>query len=339
MKNGTSIAIGVLGFDNVNALDIVGPLEAFAEANGLAASQGLTPPYQLMVLGLSTQAFVSESGITFVPRHSIATVPALDTLIIPGGRGLREPAINTEVATWLRERAPAFRRIASVCTGIYGLAPTGLLDGRRVTTHWRFAPAVAQRFPLLKVDPDAIFIRDECFYTSAGITAGIDLALALIEEDCGRPLSLAVARELVVYLRRAGGQEQYSEPLQRQSRGGDRFGELCAWISGHLSQPLTVETLAERVCLSTRQFSRNFAAQFGCPPAEFVEDLRLREARRLLDEAALDIESIAAAVGFRSADVFRRAFERRFGLLPSAYRLRFGTTRENAPATSAALPA
>jgi transcriptional regulator GlxA family with amidase domain len=217
------------------------------------------------------------------------------------------------------------RRVATVCTGIYGLAPTGLLDGRRVTTHWRFARDVARTFPALRVEDDAIFIRDDRFYTSAGITAGIDLALALIEEDCGRTLALAVARDLVVYLQRAGGQAQYSELLQLQTRSSDRFSELISWMLGHLAQDLSIEGLAARVNLSPRHFSRRFALEIGQPPADFVTELRLDAARHLLDQSRTAIEQVATTVGFRSADVFRRAFERRFGLAPSAYRLCFST--------------
>src|SRR6202011_3763539 len=166
----------------------------------------------------------------------------LDTLIVPGGRGLRDAQTNVAIVKWLKAKAAQTRRIVSVCTGIYGLAPTGLLDGRRVTTHWRFAADVAAHFPKLKVDPNALFLKDGCFYTSAGITAGIDLSLALIEEDYGPSVALAVARELVVYLKRSGGQEQYSAPLQHQIRSADRFADLVGWITANLHKDLSVET-------------------------------------------------------------------------------------------------
>ena len=180
-------------------------------------------------------------------------------MILPGGEGLRRPGVAARVAKAVRKRAPTLRRIVSVCTGIYGLAPSGLADGRRATTHWNFAADVAARFPAIRLEPDAIFIKDGPIYTSAGITAAIDLALALIEEDYGPRLALAVARDLVVYLKRAGGQRQYSEPLRFQARAGDRFADLAAWIIDHLDRDLTVEALAARAGLSPRQFNRRFS--------------------------------------------------------------------------------
>jgi transcriptional regulator GlxA family with amidase domain len=203
------------------------------------------------------------------------------------------------------------------------LAPTGLLDGRRVTTHWRFADDVAARFPALKVDRNALFIRDGAFYTSAGITAGIDLALALIEEDHGAHIALSVARELVVYLKRPGGQEQYSEPLQFQVQSSDRLSDLIPWISSHLRRDLSVEILARRANLCVRHFSRRFRKVFGLPPAEFVQNVRLDEARQRLSSRNNSVRIIADSVGFSSADSFRRAFERRFGVSPTTYRGRF----------------
>src|SRR5262249_33603468 len=219
--------------------------------------------------------------------------------------------------------APRIRRVASVCTGIYGLAPTGLLDGRRVTTHWKFAADVATRFPKLDVAPNELFVKSDRFYTAAGITAGIDLALALIEEDLGAAAALAVARELVVYVKRDGGQAQFSEPLRFQASARERFGELAAHITANLARDLRVDALADKMAVSPRQFSRQCHANFGCSPAVLVRRLRLDEARRRLHSRVGGIERIAASVGFRSADAFRRAFEREFGLNPSAYGERF----------------
>jgi transcriptional regulator GlxA family with amidase domain len=195
-----------------------------------------------------------------------------------------------------------------------------------VTTHWRFASEIAQRFPKLRVDPNALFIKDGQFYTSAGITAGIDLALALIEEDHGSQVALAVARDLVVYLKRPGGQEQYSEPLRFQMNSRDRLSDLAPWIIAHLHQDLSVETLAAKACLSPRHFARCFKRTFSAPPGEFVENLRLEEARRRLSAPGARIEGVGESVGFASADSFRRAFERRFGIAPSVYRGRFSAT-------------
>lgn len=318
--------IGILGYDHVQALDIVGPMDAFSLASSHLRSGGLnaTRAYDVLVLGLSRRAFTAESGITIQPHQVLESAPALDTIVVPGGSGLRlQASTRARVTRWLKARAPSARRVASVCTGIYALAPTGLLDGRRVTTHWRFTAEIARLFPKLRLDPDALFIKDGPFYTSAGITAGIDLALALIEEDHGPQIALAVARDLVVYLKRPGGQEQYSEPLRFQTTSSDRLSDLAPWIGAHLQEDLGVETLAAKACLSPRQLSRRFKRSFGVSPGEFVETLRLDEARRRLSSRGATIEGVGDSVGFASADSFRRAFERRFGVAPSIYRGRF----------------
>jgi len=320
--------IGVLGFEGANAVDIVGPMEAFATAGRTDCTRKESRgAYRLYVIGLSEGPFAAECGIQFVPHCSLKDAPGLDTLIIPGGWGLREPGTNTAVAAWLRTRAPRIRRVASVCTGIYGLAPTGLLDGRRVTTHWRFVEDVSRRFPQLRLQGDSLFLKDGRYYTSGGVTAGIDLSLALIEEDMGPRTALAVARELVMYLKRPGGQEQYSEPLQFQARSLDSFADLVAWICAHLDRDLSVPVLAERARMSPRNFSRRFALALGCTPGDFVTIARLRAARDRLMDSRRSIDTIAASVGFRSADVFRRQFLCRFGITPSHYRERFTTTR------------
>lgn len=316
------LRIGFLGFEGVMALDMVGPFDAFTSAfieeNGKNASC-----YEPIIIGLTSEAFVAESGVIFKPHKSLKNAPPLDTLIIPGGKGLRVPETQRIVAEWVSKRAAKIRRIATVCTGTYGLAATGLLNGRRVTTHWRHASQLAKRFPELKVDPNALYLRDGKFYTCAGITSGIDLSLALIEEDFGPRVALSVARELVVYLKRPGGQEQFSEPLKFQTRASDRFADLAAWIQGHLQQNLSAEALADRAYLSPRHFSRRFKDVFGSTPAVFVENLRLTEARERLTLPDQTIESVALSVGFKSADAFRRAFERRYGLKPTTYRRHF----------------
>jgi transcriptional regulator GlxA family with amidase domain len=317
-----------VGFDGVNALDLIGPSEAFATAQTQGASGSSRKAYEVQVLGLSRRRFVAESGVIFHPHTTLPAAPQLDTILIPGGKGLRRAATNQAVAEWVRTRASQTRRIVSVCTGIYGLAASGLLDGRRVTTHWRFAADVARCFPKLKVEPSAIFLRDENFYTSAGVTAGIDLALALIEEDLGPSVALAVARDLVVYLKRPGGQEQFSEPLQFQTQANDRLTELASWIASNPKRDLSVATLARRACLSPRHFVRRFKDAFGQPPGLFVQDHRLDEARRRLAAANLSVEAIAASVGFRSTDAFRRAFRRRFRITPGKYRRRFGLVHD-----------
>lgn len=317
--------IGILGFENLQALDLIGPADVFG-SDALAAPEFRedgTPPYEVVVIGVEGKRFTASNGIEFTARHVIPTTMALDTVIVPGGSGLRSGELSNIVARWISSRAHSIRRIASVCTGIYGLAPTGLLDGREIATHWAFADDVQRRFPKLRVDRDALFRKDDRFYTSAGITAGIDLALAMVEEDRGPDAALAVAREMVVYLKRSGGQNQYSEPLRFQVESTDRFAELAAWIPSHLRDDLSVEALAERACLSVRHFSRAFKERFDCTPAAFVEEARLTEACHRLASRRSSIETVARSVGYASDDAFRRAFERRFGVSPRHYRSRF----------------
>jgi transcriptional regulator GlxA family with amidase domain len=281
------------------------------------------PGYEVLTIGLTNRPFVAESGIEVRPQKTFANAPALDTLIIPGGRGLRQAATGGPVSKFIKARAASTRRIVCICTGIYGLAPTGLLHGRRVAAHWRFVKDIASQFPDLRVDDNAIFLQDGPFYTCAGAAAGVDLAISLIESDYGIRVALAVARELVVYLKRSGGEGQYSEPLRFQTESIDRFAELAGWIASHLHGDLTTESLAARVFLCSRQFTRRFKTAFGKSPATFVEELRLSEARRLLAMGTSSLEQVSASVGFKSADAFRRAFERRLGINPSDYRRRF----------------
>jgi len=328
------IRVGFLGYDQANALDLVGPAEAFASAFRETGNGKTERCYEVSIIGLSRRSFKAESGVIFQPTSTIETAPKLDTLIIPGGCGLRLPEINRKAANWIIERAKETRRVASVCTGIYGLAATGLLDNRRVTTHWRFAADVAKRFPKLKVEPNALFVKDGRFYTSAGVTAGIDLALALIEEDLGSKMALTVAREMVVYLKRSGGQEQYSEPLQFQTNTSDRFTELVAWMTNNPTKPMSVESLARRASLSPRQFFRRFKEHFDSSPGMFVETLRLNEARRRLSAGETSIENVAESVGFNGADSFRRAFQRRFHVTPSKYRRTFALSPRGMPIES-----
>src|SRR5262245_8547463 len=319
----TKHRIGFLVFDGITALDLAGPLDAFASATADGRAQ---PVYDLVTLGLARKACTAESGMSIRPGTTLADAPPLDTLIVPGGRGLREPPRLRAVSEWLVARAPKIRRVASVCTGVYALANAGLLDGRRVTTHWKFADDVARRFPRVNVEPNALFIKDGRYSTSAGVTSGIDLSLALIEEDLGPRAALAVARELVVYLKRPGGQEQFSEPLKYQVKSSNGMSNLVAHISSHLEADLSVEALARRIALSPRQLTRRCRELFAVSPAALVERMRLDAARERLEQRASRVDQVAASVGYRSADVFQRAFERRFGVNPSAYRTRFSRT-------------
>ncbi len=315
--------IVIVGYDNITSLDLSGPLEAFSSAY-LEDTQGKRQPcYKVTIAALGAKTFRSESGLRMTAACFLSSLRQLDTLLIPGGSGMRTSAAGQKLASWISRHQARIRRIASVCTGIYGVAPTGLLNGRKVTTHWKYSADLAERYPELKVDANALYVRDGKFYTSAGITAGIDLSLALIEEDFGAQVALSVARELVMYVKRPGGQEQYSEPLKFQVESSSRFADLAAWMVGHLDKDLSVEALAQRIHLCPRQFTRRFKDEFKSTPAAFVQRLRLDEARKRLAAADSTVEHIADSVGFRDPDSFRRAFVQQFGLAPTQYRSRF----------------
>ncbi len=243
---------------------------------------------------------------------------------MPGGDGTRLP--QDDLVGWLRAHAGRAERLVSVCTGAFLLAEAGLLDGRRVTTHWASCDTLAERFPGVRVDPDPIFVRDGHVATSAGVTAGIDLALALVEEDLGREAALTVARYLVVFLRRPGGQAQFSAQLRAQSARREPLRDLQGWISDHPGADLSVEALAERVGLSPRQFARAFTAEVGVTPGRYVDRVRLEAARRLLEDSSRGIEQVARDCGYGTPEAMRRAFLRVLGVSPAEYRRRFRTS-------------
>lgn len=313
--------IGLFAYQDMQSLDLIGPLDVFGMANALTAG---APPYRLHIIGLDTQPIRAENGLVVTPNCGINDAPPLDTLVIPGGIGRHVLATDARLRAWLHKRAHTTRRVVCVCTGIYILAATGLLDGRRVTTHWRFASDVSRRFPALDVQADQLFIRDGPFATSGGLTAGMDLALALVEEDLSATTALAVARYLVMYMKRPGNQAQFSAPLAAQSQGNGRMGDLVEWLLDHLGEALTVERMAEWTAMSPRNFRRVFAATFDTTPARFVERLRLEQACLRLTAERGSIERIASAVGFNSVDAFRRAFRSRYDASPNEYRQRFG---------------
>lgn len=319
----TARQIGIVGYEGVNALDLTGPNEVFASS--LAQMTDGEAAYQVMCVSPDGQPFRSGSGLRLAAERSLADAPEFDTIIVPGGPGIRAGEVLEPIAAFLRERAATTRRLVSVCTGLIALGRSGLMDGRRATTHWRHVGEVSRLYPAIHLEPDAIFVRDGPFATSAGITAGIDLALALVEEDLGPSAALAVARQLVVYVRRSGGQRQYSEPLQFQARAPSRFADLAAWAPANLTADLSIEALAQRTNCSPRHFSRLFKDAFGASPAEYVEALRLGEGAERLVNSSAAVDTVAASVGYASASVFRRAFERRFGLSPSFYRDRFSS--------------
>lgn len=315
----TPKVIGLLGYDNVAALDLTGPLEALASARH-PGEEGAPPCYKPIIVGLTNKSFTSESGLHFKADVTADSARSFDTIIIPGGKGLRQSETRRRAAEWLAAQGAQTRRIASVSTGIYALAQSGLVDGRHVTTHWRFSRDVAQRFPKLRISRSVAFLKDEAFYSSAGGTAGIEMTLALIQEDYGGEVARGVARELVMRLRPPGVGGDDFEPTVYQADPTERVAELPSWILGHLHERMTIDMLAERTCLCPRHFSRLFKQVFECTPADFVEELRLSEARRRLLGLRTTVESVAESVGFKSSDAFRRAFERRVGVTPTAFR-------------------
>jgi len=312
--------IGFLVYENLQALDLVGPFDAFGAANEYA---GDGPAYRLVTIGLQKRTVRAENGLAFLPDFTIGKFPQLDTLVIPGGCGSRELNQDPELLAWIRERAGDTRRIVSTCTGIYLLAATGLLDDRRATTHWRFATDVRRRFPELKLDADALYVRDGSFHTSGGLTASMDLALALIDADLGAAVALASARHLVMYMKRPGNQAQFSEPLQAQSSGQGPLARLPEWLLDHLAEDVSVARIADSVNMSERNLRRVFARSFGTTPARYLERLRLERARALLTSTRSPVERIANRVGFDSGDTFRRVFRRHYGASPREYRQRF----------------
>ena len=318
--------IAVVTFDTgAEILDIVGPLEVFADASRTVAhAGGPKDAYSVEILATRAGPIRTSSGLRIVADRAYHDVTdELDTLIIAGGSGVEQALADAALYAWLGRIAGRVRRIASVCTGSFVLAEAGLLDGKRATTHWRYCTQLAARYPRVTVEADPIFVRDGRLYTSAGVTAGMDLALALVEEDHGAAVALTVARELVIFLKRPGGQSQFSTQLEVQAADGQPLRELTAWITDHPAADLSVPALARRVGMSPRNFARVFQRETGLTPARFVERLRLEAARRRLEESRHGVDKIADQCGFGTAESMRRAFVRALRVSPTAYRSRF----------------
>jgi len=314
--------VAFLIFEGVNALDVAGPLEAFANARNADGAA----VYEPCVWSLGARIVRAESGLQLCADAVAPARPRADLLIVPGGAGVRQPQTLARLAGWLERHHDKFRRVAAVCTGAYAIAEAGLADGRSITTHWAHAHDLQRRYPKVRVEADALYLKDGRFYSSGGVTAGIDLALDIIESDCGPRAAMEAAREMVVYLRRTGAQTQFSAPLKLQSGAAGRLKDVCRWAASNLSADLSVEALAARAGLSTRQFSRCFREAFNAPPASYIKALRLDAARTVLGQGG-NVAQAAAASGFNSADGFRRAFESQFGVAPSEYRRRFSMKR------------
>lgn len=324
----------VVAFPQAKLLDVTGPCEVFADANGFPPGAAGPPPYQVEVVSLQAGPVETTSGVGVLAHRGYAEWDGpIDTLLIAGGPGAAQAAEHQGLVQWLREVIPGTRRVGSVCTGAFVLAATGALDGRRATTHWAWCELFARRYPAVTLEPDRIWVQDGNRYTSAGVTAGMDLALALLEEDLGHRAALRVAQNLVLYLRRPGGQSQFSTHLRLQGTEQEPIRDLQAWMAEHLEEDLSVAALAERVHMSPRHFARVFRRETGCTPAEFVEQLRLEGARRRLEESRAEVARIARECGFGSADGMRRVFLRTLRVSPTDYRSRFRCRSERAAVT------
>jgi len=306
--------LGFLIFPGFQLLDAAGPMGAFE----MPLRTIDPPPYELRVFAPEAGLVKSSVGVA-MPAEGIDAAPRLDTLVVVGGWGVREVFRQEAVLNFIRDQASTARRVASVCSGSMLLAAAGLLDERRATSHWGRSRQFPRLFPKVKFEPDRIWVRDGKFWTSAGVTAGIDLALAMIADDHGEDMALKTAQELVVYRRRPGGQSQFSALLEMERPDG-RFCALLGWMREHLHLALTVEQLAERACMSPRNFARAFAAETGMTPAKAVERLRIEAARQLVESQSEPIDRIAARVGFADPERMRRAFIRGFGQPPQALR-------------------
>jgi transcriptional regulator GlxA family with amidase domain len=312
----------MVAFPAVQTLDVAGPLQVFATANDTVVEAGGTPPYALRVVANGEISVTTSAGLGIATGTLSPLASPVDTLLIAGGPGVHVAAEDATLVNWVRARSGSARRTASVCTGAFLLAASGVLDGRRAATHWSVCAELARRFPAVRVEPDPIFVRDGAVWTSAGVSAGIDLTLALVEEDLGRELALAVARYLVVFLKRPGGQAQFSTALLLQ-KAEDRFGALHAWISSHLAHDLSLSVLAAEAGMSDRSFSRHYLEETGMTPARAVERLRVEAARQLLSESKLPVKRIAQQCGFGSEETMRRSFLRLLAATPQDYRARF----------------
>jgi transcriptional regulator GlxA family with amidase domain len=309
-------------------LDVTGPLEVLAQAGLREQFRGSDPGYAIEIVGPEVGPLDASSGLTLgIDRVYEDDLGPIDTLIVAGGIGSREAAKEERVLDCIRRAAADARRICSVCTGAGVLAAAGLLDGRRVTTHWAYAKSLAAHYPKLDVDSDSIYVRDGHIWTSAGVTAGIDLALALVEEDLSRETALEVSRGMVVFLKRPGGQSQFSAQLAGQMADRNPLRELQAWVVEHPEADHSIDALAARAAMSPRHFARVFRQEVGQSPARFIECVRVEAARRRLEDSRRSVEEIADGVGFGTSETMRRAFLRQIGVGPSAYRERFSQTQ------------
>lgn len=314
----------IVAIPPVRPLDVVGPVEVFGDANRI---RGGDPVYSVEIVASGDEKLLDThfKMPMLADRTYREVAGSFDTVLVAGGDGANKMRYQPPFVDWLKVQCARARRFGSICTGALVLAKAGLLEGRRATTHWNWCDEFAQNHPTVKVDRDPIFVKDGNCYTSAGVSAGIDMTLALVEEDLGSELALRIARMMVVFLRRPGGQSQFSATLAAQSRDHRSLSDLLAWTADNLRRDLSVETLARRAAMSPRNFARFFTQEIGTTPAKHIEDLRLEAARRQLESTAASLDEVANFSGFHSAEVLRRVFVRRLGTTPGQYRKSFGS--------------
>ena len=316
-------------YPRITALDLVGPHEVFTSAAEIARRSGVdADAYSVSVAAPNAGAVRTSRGPAIVADCALASVRgAIDTLVVVGGEGAYDAAADPQLVEWVRRTAPRCRRVASVCSGAFVLAAAGLLDGRRATTHWASCDRLARAHPFVAVEPDPIFVEDGNVFTSAGVTAGMDLALALVEADLGREVALLTARHLVLFVQRSGGQAQFSAQLGAQLAEREPLRELQVAIAEHPGGDYRVDRLAAHVAMSPRHFARVFRAEIGCSPAVYVERTRIEIAQRLLESTGIAVDAVARDAGFGTVETMRRAFARRVGASPTEYRDRFRPAR------------
>ncbi|MEM9470882.1 MAG: GlxA family transcriptional regulator [Pseudomonadota bacterium] len=317
-------------YPGVTLLDVTGPLQAFSSANNTGAATG-QPAYDVIVAAPDGGPVATDCGVDLgaVTLDQAAQHP-IDTLIVAGGNGVFDALEQNALVAWIKSQSTRCRRIASTCMGSFLIAAAGLLDGQSVTTHWRQVEELQRRFPNVEVKRDPLFVRNGNMWSSAGVTAGIDLALAMIEEDLGHDVAMQVAQALVVFFKRPGGQSQFSDVLNMQAAESEgQFADLHAWIAGHLQSDLSVAKMAERLAMSPRNFSRRYKQKIGCTPAKTVEMMRVDAAKRALTKTSLPLARIAFNSGFSDEQRMRRAFQRHVGISPKGYRDTFCETSQD----------
>lgn len=330
--------VAMLVYPDAQLLDISGPLEVFARTSRWLLEHGgrSSPAYAVALIAREAGVSRTSGGIELMVHRDLDDCSPIDTLLVTGGIGCTAACADVVLVDWLRQRAAEVERVGSICSGALLLAAAGLLDGREATTHWAWLDRLAAAAPTCRIDREAIYVRDGRVYSSAGVTAGIDLALGLVEADWGKSVAVAVAQELVVYRRRSARQPQLSRFLEAERRE-DRFGALQTWLLDHLAEPLPVERMAERMAMSPRHFSRRFGDQFGCSPAAYVARLRLEEACRRIESGAGQLKDVARQCGFGDEQALRRAFRRGLGQRPRDFRAALAALEAGAAAAGGAI--